>query len=567
MAHQGELVYFVREPHNKYDHNAIRVENSRGETVGHIKAIEAKAVRQVMDDPLRFGVVKIDGSILRPAGKYSQSILLELYSYDRSSEEFVCKLLRSVGIDIITSRSSFNPVIEPPSIITFRSPFNPVIEPPPMANEPTYRLKVELPKIEPCIMNTVITDWKSEEDLDAVFDRQQEALMNISPIEPPPQLRPDFDLMKHQLVGLSWMYDRENTEHANPLYDAIHERGKTVWKSKVTRSSQEKEPVKVRGGLICDEMGMGKTIMTLCLILINPPPGHTYPSGAVHKSDKASSSLQKSQTGALKSVSSETSTKSCITTLIVCPVSVMSNWINQVEQHIKPGVLRVATYQGPNRMRILDDVARNKIDIMLASYQTLAVDYANEFGDKDKNGAPSMKKMKQTSIFSFKYHRIVLDEAHIIRNPKTAMSKACLEFDAEFKFGLSGTPIQNKPEDICSLFQFLGVEPVSNPEIFRRSIARPIREGDPTGLALLRSIFSHFALRRTKAKEGISLPKKTVEICSTKFPEGSVYYKIYFSLFRSARVAFQAILTAGEKDALKEYSSILETILRLRQAW
>jgi SNF2 family DNA or RNA helicase len=190
----------------------------------------------------------------------------------------------------------------------------------------------------------------------------------------------------------------------------------------------------------------------------------------------------------------------------------------------------------------------------------LCVDYENEFIAKKT-------KTNQRSIFSFRFHRIVLDEAHIIRNPKASMSKACLKIDAEFRFGLTGTPIINKAEDACTLFQFLGVEPISSTEIFRRSISQPVREGNPAGLALLRTIFSHFALRRTKEKEGITLPLKTVEIIPIKFPEDSVYSKIYSSLFLSAKTAFVAILTAGDEEALKEYMSILELILRLRQAW
>ena len=538
----------MRDPYNPFDRNAIRVDNMRGEKIGHIKATEALAMSKVLDDLLRFGVRKVDCSIPRPANSYSQPILLELYIRDRSKEDIVRNLLRSCGINIFTSRASLLSNLHQ-HVSDYRKP----------KDEPVHN-QVPKPTIEPSKIQSITTvlEWKSEEDLDAVFDQQQENLRNVPLVEQPSQLI--TKLMHHQLLGMSWLYHRENTDSLNPLYYQVIEKGKTVWMSTVSNSSQVQEPARIRGrNLICDDMGMGKTIMTIALILKNPPAGHKYRVG--------STAHTRPKSGALKSATNYENTSLCIATLIVCPVTVMSNWTKQVNDHVEPGVLRVAIYQGSNREKLLDDIARNKLDIVLVSYQTLAFDYKTEFGDEDKVGAPSVKKRKQRSIFSISFHRIVLDEAHIIRNHKTSMTKACLKISAEFKLGLTGTPIQNKAEDACTLFQFLGVEPVSSTEIFRRSIDKPIREGNPAGLALLRTIFSHFALRRTKEKEGIQLPEKSVEICKIMFPEDSVYKKIYSSLFVSAKTAFAAILTAGDDEGLKQYMSILELILRLRQAW
>lgn len=332
-------------------------------------------------------------------------------------------------------------------------------------------------------------------------------------------------------------------------------------------STQNIEPANVRGGLICDEMGMGKSIMILSLILISPPVGFTYPLGT---SDISSESIVSSRTnpGDLNSSQDVSRSSPCITTLIVCPKSVIPHWMEQVEKHIKPGVLRVKKYMGKNRAKVINELDQNKIDILLVSYETLASDYNDyEVGSKNTEiifgAVPRKKRRKITcSIFSNtrRFHRIILDEFHHIRTAMTLKCTSCLMIDAEFKFGLSGSPFPNNPEDMLTSFQFLGV--VSNANIFTKRVVEPIRNNDDAGFALLRSILSHFVLHRKK--DEITIPEKTVQVHPIKFQKSSVHFKIYSVLYESARCAFVAIRTAGDKNVC---APIFETIVRLRQAW
>jgi SWI/SNF-related matrix-associated actin-dependent regulator of chromatin subfamily A3 len=571
VAHAGEDIYLIREPYNRHDRNAIRVDNCHHEIVGHIRSTVAKYLSLILDDmnlrsSVEYGIEKMDASIPRSAGIYTMPIELEMYGRYSDKVNKIHILLQRSGVVIKQARYSYKPMtqqiesrmasilkqeeVRPIPRITFPFPLDEEVRPRP-------RMAATLPLDEVPMVTT--TDWKSQSELDDIFDKNQQSLSTLPCIQPPEQLI--TNLLKHQLVGLSWMYQRENTDQINPLFVKVTEKGKTVWLSTITHSSQPREPTAVRGGLLCDEMGLGKTLMTIALILKNPPQGLTYPPGRDIQDDRlgGSSSQNRPRGGVLKTIP-----RNSITTLIVCPLSVMSNWMDQIDQHVKPGVLKVRTYQGPNRGKLVDEIINNKIDILLASYHTLAIDFKSNFGDED---APTQKKQKVDSIFSVRFHRVVLDECHMIRNNKTSMFKACVKIDAQFKFGLTGTPIQNKPEDVYSLFRFLNVEPVCCEKNFRSSIAQPIRNGDPKGLTLLRTILCHVALRRTKEKEGIRLPEKTVEVCSIKFREDSIDYKIYSILFKSARVAFAAILTGGEEYVLNQYMSILETILRLRQTW
>jgi len=206
----------------------------------------------------------------------------------------------------------------------------------------------------------------------------------------------------------------------------------------------------------------------------------------------------------------------------------------------------------------------------LVSYHTLAADYRLQFPDEIKKTGDVSKKRKhldtKDSMFDILFHRIVLDEGHNVRNANAAVSRACFKLQSTYKFGLTGTPLQNKPEDICSLLAFLGVDPLGKSEVFRRAIAQPIRNGDSTGLARLRAVMCRISLRRCKATEDIKLTNRRVEVQAITFPEGSVHKKIYDTLFASAREAFNAIISNEEQGVLKQYMSILETLLRIRQA-
>lgn len=274
-------------------------------------------------------------------------------------------------------------------------------------------------------------------------------------------------------------------------------------------------------------------------------------------------------------------TKSSQTTLIVCPVSVIGNWQEQIETHVAPNTLRVALYHGPDRRELIDaHDPNNPIDVMITSYQTLAHDYrpilnalkkGKGRGDDDYSNPPQNKRPKgMASIFNFPFHRVVLDEAHTIRGSRTGMFHATQALKAEYRLCLTGTPLQNKPEDIQSLFSFLNVEPFCDRDIFRRSISQPIRDGDAdTGLGLLRTLMSHFALRRCKSAVAINLPEKTVELREVHSDGDSPHRHIHDAIYDSAKAAIHASMSGEGANRMfleKNSQSVFEILTRLRQA-
>lgn len=132
-------------------------------------------------------------------------------------------------------------------------------------------------------------------------------------------------------------------------------------------------------------------------------------------------------------------------------------------------------------------------------------------------------------MFRIRWKRIVLDEAHMIRNHSTAVAKGCCELRGGIRWGLTGTPIQNKHMDVFSIFKFLRVTPFDDLATYKKWI-------DPktqAGMSRLHNILKPLLLRRTKAELQIkgelqALPNKEIIIEDIELTpaEANVYTKI-----------------------------------------
>ncbi|XP_062069334.1 helicase-like transcription factor isoform X6 [Lepus europaeus] len=167
------------------------------------------------------------------------------------------------------------------------------------------------------------------------------------------------------------------------------------------------------------------------------------------------------------------------TTLIICPLSVLSNWIDQFGQHIKSDVhLNFYVYYGPDRIR--DPALLSKQDIVLTTYNILTHDYGTK-GD--------------SPLHSIRWLRVILDEGHAIRNPNAQQTKAVLDLEAERRWVLTGTPIQNSLKDLWSLLSFLKLKPFVDREWWHRTVQRPVTMGDEGGLRYFNegTVLAHYA--------------------------------------------------------------------------
>ena len=218
-------------------------------------------------------------------------------------------------------------------------------------------------------------------------------------------------------------------------------------------------------------------------------------------------------------------------TLVVAPTSVIFNW--QAELGRFRPALKVCVYHGA--ARTLDPTA----DVTLTSYALLRL-------DEKQLGAQT-------------WRTVVLDEAQAIKNPDSQTARAAYALPASFRLALTGTPVENRLEELWSLMHFANRGLLGGRSDFADRHGRPIADGQPGAAAALRQRVRPFLLRRLKQDVAPELPPRTDAVLRVDLGDGE-------------RAVYDAVRAATRKDVLalmedgKGVMKALEALLRLRQA-
>ncbi|XP_068740295.1 helicase-like transcription factor isoform X2 [Montipora capricornis] len=236
-------------------------------------------------------------------------------------------------------------------------------------------------------------------------------------------------------------------------------------------------------------------------------------------------------------------------TLIVCPLSVLSNWTDQICSHVHRDVnLQVYMYYGPERLR--DVKFLKEQDIVLTTYPTLTNDYS-------RNDSP---------LHKIKWLRVILDEGHTIRNPQTRLTKAMLDLAAERRWVLTGTPIQNRLDDLWSVVRFLRLEPFDDKQWWNSAISSSVRRGCPQAVNRLQKLLKHISIRRLKSDQDegkplVKLPPRTVVIQEVEL--SGEERALYDAMQNHGQLVIGRYLQNGM--VLKKYAHCFAILMRLRQ--
>ncbi|XP_009772967.1 DNA repair protein RAD5B [Nicotiana sylvestris] len=303
-----------------------------------------------------------------------------------------------------------------------------------------------------------------------------------------------------------------------------------------------------RGGILADAMGLGKTVMTIALILAKMGRG-----GSTDDQECVLEDVDEDEriTKRITYADTEVSRKAKGSTLIVCPMALLGQWKDELEAHSKPGSVSVFVHYGGDRSNDPKVIAEQ--DVVLTTYGVLSATY---------------KADRENSIFhKVDWYRVVLDEAHTIKSWKTLGAQAAFTLSAHCRWCLTGTPLQNNLEDLYSLLCFLHVEPWCNWAWWNKLIQRPYENGDQRALKLIKAILRPLMLRRTKDtkdKEGrpiLVLPPTDIQVIQCIQSEAERDF--YDALFKRSKVQFDQFVAQGK--VLHNYANILELLLRLRQ--
>ncbi|KIW98865.1 uncharacterized protein Z519_00528 [Cladophialophora bantiana CBS 173.52] len=349
----------------------------------------------------------------------------------------------------------------------------------------------------------------------------------IKPVQAPQPTGISRKLKPFQLEGLDWMMKQE----------------KSQWK----------------GGLLGDEMGMGKTIQAVSLIMSD------YPAKAP--------------------------------SLVIVPPVALMQWQSEIKEYTS-GKLKVLVYHSSAnpKCKLLTVKDLKKYDVIMVSYSGLESMYRKE----QKGWSRGDGIVKEDSVLhSIKYHRLILDEAHSIKQRTTGVARACFALRATYKWCLSGTPVQNRIGEFFSLLRFLEIHPFAcyfckecgcrelhwsqdeskrcikcqhsgfnHVSVFNQEILNPITQGNneklrKEGLDKLRLITDRIMLRRMKRDHtsSMELPPKEIVVHNEFF--GEIERDFSQSIMSNSTRKFDTYVAQGVM--LNNYANIFGLIMQMRQ--
>jgi len=256
-------------------------------------------------------------------------------------------------------------------------------------------------------------------------------------------------------------------------------------------------------GILADDMGLGKTVQTLAHLLLEKEAGRM--------------------------------TSPC---LIIAPTSLMSNWRREAARFTPD--LKVLTLQGTDRKQHFDKI--KEADLVLTTY-------------------PLLPRDKETLIKE-KYHYLVLDEAQVIKNPKSQAARTVREIKTTHRLCLTGTPMENHLGELWAQFDFLMPGFLGDNAFFKKTYRTPIEiHGDSEQGKRLSKRIQPFMLRRTKQEVATELPPKTEIIRSVPLydKQAALYESIRISMEKKVRDAI------ANKGLARSHITILDALLKLRQ--
>eukprot|EP00095_Tigriopus_kingsejongensis_P001924 maker-scaffold246_size239296-snap-gene-0.19 protein:Tk01924 transcript:maker-scaffold246_size239296-snap-gene-0.19-mRNA-1 annotation:"transcription termination factor 2" len=284
------------------------------------------------------------------------------------------------------------------------------------------------------------------------------------------------------------------------------------------------------GGILADDMGLGKTLTMIALIL-----KHKELSENRDYKKEEEEWFNKHGKGLIQSHA----------TLVICPASLLGQWEGEIKNKVKSDQLSVLVYHGSSRNQSVRSLAR--YDVVISTYSTVM----NEIkvvlakgAEKEKlENMKSAKNMdasenRNVKLLSVAWERIILDEAHQIRNPRSQTTLSVCRLKAGRRWAITGTPIQNRETDLYSLLRFIRLDPFDEYRTWKTWVDNKSAQGRSRMDILVKAL----TLRRTKDQKSnvtgnaiVDLPNRSV--VEHKIKLGEDEKKVYDEVFSFSQQA------------------------------
>ncbi len=257
------------------------------------------------------------------------------------------------------------------------------------------------------------------------------------------------------------------------------------------------------GGILADDMGLGKTLQVISVLSAAKSEGNAG------------------------------------TSLVICPASLIYNWLEELSRFSPELKAVVVAGSQPERAEMIENIGH--FDVAVTSYDLLKRDIA--------------------LYENIRFHYEIIDEAQYIKNHSTAAAKAVKVIHSRVRFALTGTPIENRLSELWSIFDYLMPGFLYGYETFRKELEAPIaKKSDPSATEKLKRMTSPFILRRLKNDVLKDLPDKIEEVRYAAFDKEQ--RRVY-----DAQVAYmKGMLESSDQSAVSRNKiQILAELTRIRQ--
>jgi len=262
------------------------------------------------------------------------------------------------------------------------------------------------------------------------------------------------------------------------------------------------------GACLADDMGLGKTIQLIALL----------------QREREIAGSMASQIGP---------------TLLIVPTSVVGNWVREIKRFAPK--IRLLVQHGSDRW------SGKTLTQRVSEFDVVITTFALAYRDRE-------------DLNHVDWWRVCLDEAQNIKNPAAKQTKAIREFKTIRRVALTGTPVENRLNELWSIMEFCNPGYLGSPPEFRRQFSIPIeRYNDRTALARLRGFVQPFILRRLKTDPRViaDLPDK-------------LEYKVYCSLTTEQARLYEntveeMIGQTNAADGIKRRGMVLALLIKLKQ--
>ena len=280
-------------------------------------------------------------------------------------------------------------------------------------------------------------------------------------------------------------------------------------------------------GVLCDDMGLGKTLQTLCIVASDH--------------HMRAEEFAKTKAPDMRRLPS----------LIICPPTLTGHWKQEIRQYAP--FLHAVAYVGP-------PAERNRVVSQLEGAEVIITSY-----DIARNDVETLRALN--------YNYCVLDEGHLIKNPKAKVTIAVKRLNANHRLILSGTPIQNNVLELWSLFDFLMPGFLGTEKVFQDRFAKPIaasrfaksssKEQEAGALAIesLHKQVLPFLLRRLKEEVLNDLPPKILQNYYCDLSD--LQRKLFDDFNKKEAKSLQDMAGSGDKEAKQHIFQALQYMRKL----